>query len=101
MSENLAPDNVENISDFLQRQNEAPPVPGLIIAVEFLLPCGHTISQAIRNEVIVPREHVYAAMDEARDKLTYWLTRHGIPQHRCDQVTEENLNGAAYAGARN
>ena len=84
MSENtLPPDQEEEIHA------------GLVVAIEFRLSCGHTICQAIRQEKMVHRSEVYEAMKEAGDKLGFWLTRHGIPQHQCDQVSDVNPNGKA------
>lgn len=77
--------------------NEEPPIEeihaGLVVAIEFRLSCGHTICQAIRQEKMVHRTEVYEAMKEAGDKLSFWLTRHGIPKHKCDQVSDFNPNG--------
>lgn len=67
--------------------------PGLIVAIEFRLGCGHYVHQALRSEDLVLRYQVDNAMTAAADKLAFWLTRQAFPHHDCNLVTEANPNG--------
>ena len=83
-------DEIQHVSEYLQDQEINP---GLVIAIGFLLPCGHRVGQALRQEEIVPRYQVDNAMTAAADKLAFWLTRQAFPHHDCNLVTEANPNG--------
>lgn len=85
-------DEIKHITDaLLERENEV--YPGLVMAIEFQLPCGHYIQQALRNEEIIPRYQVNDAIAAAADKMAFWVTRQGFPHHDCNLVTEANPNG--------